>query len=61
MAAGYDPRLVDLTLSMAEEAFRDELREWLSENNPGREPAGDGEAFEFCRQWQRRLGRLAGR
>jgi len=47
--------LVDLTLSPAEEAFRDELRSWLEENNPGREPAGDEEAFEFRREWQRQL------
>jgi alkylation response protein AidB-like acyl-CoA dehydrogenase len=46
---------VDLTLSPAEEAFRNELREWLSENHPGREPAADEEAFEFRRDWQRRL------
>ena len=46
---------MDLTLSPAEEAFRDELRSWLEENNPGREPAGDEEAFEFRREWQRQL------
>jgi alkylation response protein AidB-like acyl-CoA dehydrogenase len=51
----YDPPSVDLTLSPAEEAFRDELREWLSANNPGREPAGDEAAFQFRRGWQRKL------
>jgi alkylation response protein AidB-like acyl-CoA dehydrogenase len=46
---------MDLTLSPAEEAFRDELRDWLAANNPGREPAGDEAAFEFRRTWQRKL------
>ena len=46
---------MDLTLSPAEAAFRDELRAWLTDNNPGREPAGDEAAFEFRRAWQRKL------
>jgi alkylation response protein AidB-like acyl-CoA dehydrogenase len=46
---------MDLTLSPAEEAFRDELRAWLEANNPGREPPGDEAAFEFRRAWQRKL------
>jgi len=46
---------VDLTLSPAEEAFRDELREWLEGNNPGHEPEGDEAGFEFRRRWQRKL------
>jgi alkylation response protein AidB-like acyl-CoA dehydrogenase len=46
---------VDLTLSPQEQAFRDELRSWLEENNPGDEPAGDEAAFEFRRRWQRQL------
>ena len=46
---------MDLTLSPQEEAFRDELREWLSENHPGQEPSGDEAAFEFRRAWQRKL------
>ena len=46
---------MDLTLSPAEEAFRDDLRAWLAEHHPGREPAGDEAAFEFRRDWQRRL------
>ena len=45
---------MDLTLSPAEEAFRDELRAWLEANNPGREPAGDEAAFQFRRAWQRK-------
>jgi alkylation response protein AidB-like acyl-CoA dehydrogenase len=44
---------VDLTLSPNEAAFRDELREWLRANNPGREPVGDEAAFEYRRAWQR--------
>jgi alkylation response protein AidB-like acyl-CoA dehydrogenase len=46
---------VDLTLSSAEESFRDELRAWLDANNPGREPEGDEAGFEFRRRWQRTL------
>jgi alkylation response protein AidB-like acyl-CoA dehydrogenase len=46
---------VDLTLSPAEEAFRDELRAWLEANNPGREPEGDEAGFDFRRRWQRTL------
>ncbi len=46
---------MDLTLSPAEKAFRDELREWLAANNPGREPVGDEASFEFRREWQRKL------
>jgi alkylation response protein AidB-like acyl-CoA dehydrogenase len=46
---------VDLRLSPAEQDFRDELRQWLSENHPGEEPAGDEAAFQFRRDWQRKL------
>jgi alkylation response protein AidB-like acyl-CoA dehydrogenase len=46
---------MDLTLSASELAFRDELREWLQANDPGREPAGDEAAFAFRRAWQRQL------
>ena len=46
---------MDLTLSPQEQAFRDELREWLEANNPGEEPSGDEAAFEFRRKWQRQL------
>ncbi|HEX8743304.1 MAG TPA: acyl-CoA dehydrogenase family protein [Thermoleophilaceae bacterium] len=46
---------MDLTLSPQEQAFRDELREWLEANHPGEEPAGDEAAFEFRRKWQRKL------
>jgi alkylation response protein AidB-like acyl-CoA dehydrogenase len=46
---------LDLTLSPSEEQFRDELRAWLGENHPGDEPAGDEEAFDFRRGWQREL------
>jgi alkylation response protein AidB-like acyl-CoA dehydrogenase len=46
---------MDLTLSASEEGFRDELRVWLEENHPGREPEGDEAAFEFRRRWQRQL------
>ena len=46
---------MDLTLSPNEEAFRDELRGWLHEHNPGREPDGDEAGFEFRRDWQKAL------
>jgi alkylation response protein AidB-like acyl-CoA dehydrogenase len=51
----YDPGAVDLTLSPEEEAFRDELRSWLTDNHPGSEPSGDESGFQFRRDWQRRL------
>jgi alkylation response protein AidB-like acyl-CoA dehydrogenase len=46
---------VDLTLTPSEQAFQDELRAWLEDNNPGPEPAGDEAAFQFRRSWQRTL------
>jgi alkylation response protein AidB-like acyl-CoA dehydrogenase len=46
---------VDLTLSPQEEAFRDDVRQWLTANHPGEEPAGDEAGFEFRRAWQRQL------
>jgi alkylation response protein AidB-like acyl-CoA dehydrogenase len=46
---------VDLTLSPSEQEFRDEVRAWIEENHPGEEPSGDEEAFEFRRDWQRKL------
>ena len=46
---------MDLTLSPNEQAFRDELRGWLHEHNPGREPDGDEAGFEFRRDWQKKL------
>ena len=46
---------MDLSLCPSEQAFRDELREWLEANHPGEPPAGDEAAFEFRRDWQRKL------
>jgi alkylation response protein AidB-like acyl-CoA dehydrogenase len=46
---------MDLTLSPKEQAFRDELRDWLAANHPGQEPDGDDAGFEFRKAWQRRL------
>jgi alkylation response protein AidB-like acyl-CoA dehydrogenase len=46
---------LDLTLSPSETEFRDELRAWLEANNPGRAPRGDDDAFEFARDWQKKL------
>jgi alkylation response protein AidB-like acyl-CoA dehydrogenase len=45
---------VDLSLSPAEEEFRDELRGWITANHPG--PSGDDEAaFDRNIAWQRKL------
>ncbi|MEA2495635.1 MAG: hypothetical protein QOJ29_3546 [Thermoleophilaceae bacterium] len=46
---------MDLSLSPSETEFRDELRGWLEANNPGRAPRGDDDAFEFAREWQKKL------
>jgi alkylation response protein AidB-like acyl-CoA dehydrogenase len=46
---------MDLTPTPQEQAFRDELRDWLEANHPGPEPEGDVAGFEFRRAWQRRL------
>jgi alkylation response protein AidB-like acyl-CoA dehydrogenase len=46
---------MDLTLSPAEQEFRDAVRGWISEHHPGREPDADQEVFEFRRNWQRAL------
>jgi alkylation response protein AidB-like acyl-CoA dehydrogenase len=46
---------MDLTLSPSEQAFRDELRDWLAQNHPGEDPPGDDAQFEHRRAWQRKL------
>jgi alkylation response protein AidB-like acyl-CoA dehydrogenase len=46
---------VDLSLSPAEQEFRDTVRAWIEANHPGREPSRDRDAFEFRRAWQRAL------
>jgi alkylation response protein AidB-like acyl-CoA dehydrogenase len=47
---------MELTLSAAEAAFRDELREWLEANDPGEEPVGDEDRhYAWRRDWQSRL------
>ncbi len=47
---------MDLTLSPSEESFRDEVRAWLHENNPGPEPEGSlEEVMDFRREWQLKL------
>ena len=48
---------MDLTFSEKETAFRDELRAWLSDNQPGSPPAagGEDEHYAWRRDWQRRL------
>ena len=46
---------MDLTLSPSEQAFRDELREWLADNHPGQPPPEDEAGFQFRLEWQRKL------
>lgn len=47
---------MDLTLSPSEQGFRDEVRAWLRENNPGPEPEGGlDELMAFRRAWQLKL------
>ncbi len=49
---------MDLTFSDRETAFRDELRAWLADNQPGEKPpadAGDDAQFAYRRDWQRHL------
>ncbi len=47
---------MDLTFTEPETAFRDELRTWLSENQPGPAPeTEDDSAYEWRRNFQRRL------
>jgi alkylation response protein AidB-like acyl-CoA dehydrogenase len=48
---------MDLTFSEQETAFRDELRGWLAENQPGPEPteSGDDAHYAYRRDWQRKL------
>jgi alkylation response protein AidB-like acyl-CoA dehydrogenase len=47
---------MDLTLSPSEEGFREEVRAWLRENNPGPEPEdGLDEVIAYRREWQAKL------
>jgi alkylation response protein AidB-like acyl-CoA dehydrogenase len=47
---------VDLTPTPEEIAFRDEVRAWLAENNPGEGPRyGTDEWVTFATEWQRKL------
>jgi alkylation response protein AidB-like acyl-CoA dehydrogenase len=47
---------VDLTFTDAETEFRDELRAWLADNEPGEPPAeGEDGSYEWRRNFQRRL------
>jgi alkylation response protein AidB-like acyl-CoA dehydrogenase len=44
---------VDLTLSPAQQRFRDEVRAWIEANHPGPLPGGERANFEHRRAWQR--------
>jgi alkylation response protein AidB-like acyl-CoA dehydrogenase len=47
---------VDLTFSESEVAFRDELRAWFADNDPGTEPVDDEDAhYHWRADFQRRL------
>jgi alkylation response protein AidB-like acyl-CoA dehydrogenase len=47
---------MDLTFSEPELAFRDELRAWFADHDPGREPEGDEDAnYAWRRDFQREL------
>ena len=47
---------MDLTFNEPELAFRDELRAWLADHDPGREPDGDEDAnYPWRVEFQRRL------
>ena len=47
---------MDLTPTPEETAFRDEVRAWLAENNPGEGPRyGTDEWIDFATAWQRKL------
>jgi alkylation response protein AidB-like acyl-CoA dehydrogenase len=47
---------MDLTFSEQEIAFRDELRDWFSANDPGAQPEGDEDlSYAYRRDFQRRL------
>ena len=46
---------MDLTFTEAETAFRDELRSWLAENDPGEMPEGEDASYQWRRDFQRRL------
>jgi alkylation response protein AidB-like acyl-CoA dehydrogenase len=46
---------MDLTFTERETAFRDELRAWLAENHPGEPPIAEDAAYQWRREFQRRL------
>jgi alkylation response protein AidB-like acyl-CoA dehydrogenase len=46
---------VDLSLTPAELAFRDEVRTWLAGHRPGPEPEGTENVVDFRLRWQRTL------
>ena len=46
---------MDLTFNEAELAFRDELRDWLANHQPGTEPTGEDSHYTWRREFQRSL------
>jgi alkylation response protein AidB-like acyl-CoA dehydrogenase len=48
---------MDLTFSEAELAFRDELRAWFADHDPGREPTDEDAHYAWRRDFQRELAK----
>lgn len=46
---------MDLTFTGSEQAFRDELRAWISDDHPGEAPRDPEQWFDDALAWQRRL------
>ncbi|MBJ7594217.1 MAG: acyl-CoA dehydrogenase family protein [Candidatus Dormibacteraeota bacterium] len=46
---------MDLSLTPSELQFRDEVRAWLAEHQPGPEPEGSENVIDFRLRWQRTL------
>ena len=46
---------MDLTFNDAELEFRDELRAWFADNDPGEAPEGEDAQYDWRRDFQRRL------
>jgi len=46
---------MDFTLAEDDEAFREELRDFLKRNHPGKAPRGEREKLQFARDWAAKL------
>ena len=52
---------MDLTFNESELAFRDELRAWFADHDPGREPDAEDAHYAWRLDFQRALAATAGR